>query len=184
MEGALPVGMGRAGLMRAGSGAGAWAEIAGTCRRIVAKVRSVAFIESLLESLIGNHSTETKLFSGDPSRRRGHEIQRAGNIRLELASVNYGVEEAMFEQEFAALEAFGEFLADRLLDDPGAGEADQRARFGDVEVSEHGEAGGDASGGGVGEETDVGDAGFVELGEAGGDFSQLHEAYYAFHHAC
>jgi hypothetical protein len=64
----------------------------------------------------------------------------------------------VFEEELGALEAFGELLADGLFDDAGAGEADERAGFGDVEVAEHGEAGGDAAGGGVGEDADVGDA--------------------------
>ncbi len=95
-----------------------------------------------------------------------------------------GVEEAFFEEEFGALEAFGEFLANGLLDDAGSGEANEGAGFGDVEVAEHGEAGGDAAGGGVGEDADVGDAGLVELREGGRDFGHLHKADDAFHHAC
>ena len=71
----------------------------------------------------------------------------------------------MFEEELGALEAFREFLAGGLLDDAGAGEADEGAGFGDVEVAEHGEAGGDASGGGVGHQGDVGDLGVVEAGQ-------------------
>ncbi len=90
----------------------------------------------------------------------------------------------MLQQELGALEAFREFLADGLLDDARAGEADERAGFGDVEVAEHGEAGGDAAGGGVGEDADVGDAGVVHLGESGGDLGELHEADDALHHAC
>ncbi len=89
----------------------------------------------------------------------------------------------MFEQEFAALEAFGEFLADGLLDDSWACEADQSAGLCDVQIAEHGEACRDAAGGGVGQEADVGDGCFIELGEAGGDLGELHQAYNALHHA-
>ena len=90
----------------------------------------------------------------------------------------------MFEEELGALEALGELLADGLLDDAGAGEAYESAGFGDVEVPEHGKAGGDAAGGGVGHDGDVGDFGVVESGEAGGDLGELHEGGDAFHHAC
>ena len=72
----------------------------------------------------------------------------------------------MLEQELAALEAFGEFLADRLLDHARPGEADQGARLGDVEVAQHGEGGGDAAGGGVGQHGDVGEARGAQAGEA------------------
>src|SRR5229473_1599811 len=94
-----------------------------------------------------------------------------------------GVEETVFEEEFGALETFGEFLADGLLDDARAGETDERAGFADVEVAEHGEAGGDTAGGGIGKHGDVGELFVVEAGEGGGNFGELHEADGAFHHA-
>lgn len=97
--------------------------------------------------------------------------------------MDYGVEEAVFEEELGALEAFWEFLADGLLDDAWAGEADEGAGFGDVEVAEHGEAGGDAAGGGVSQDRDVGNFMRGEFGQCGGDFCELHEAGDAFHHA-
>jgi len=89
----------------------------------------------------------------------------------------------VLEEELGALEAFGELLANGLLDDAGAGEADEGAGFGDVEVAEHGEAGGDAASGGVSHEGDVGDLFVVHFGEANGDLGELHEAGDAFHHA-
>ena len=90
----------------------------------------------------------------------------------------------MLEEEFGALEALGELLADGLLDDAGAGKADEGVGFGDIQVAEHGEAGSDAAGGGVGEDGDVGDADGGQAGEGCGDFGELHEACDAFHHAC
>ena len=81
----------------------------------------------------------------------------------------------MLQQELRPLEALGQLLADGLLDDAGAGESDQRPGLADVEVAQHGEAGGDASGGGVGEDGDEGDAGLVEAGQRGGDLGKLQE---------
>ena len=52
---------------------------------------------------------------------------------LQLAAIDDHVEHAVLEQELAALEALGQLLADRLLDDARAGEADQRLRLGDVQ---------------------------------------------------
>ena len=83
------------------------------------------------------------------------ELQRAGDVRLHFQARHHVVQHAVLEQKFAALEALGQFLADGLLDDARAGEADQRARFGDVQIAQHGVAGGDAARGGVGEHADV-----------------------------
>src|SRR5216684_3098818 len=91
------------------------------------------------------------------------EIEGAGDEGLEVLAVDDGVEETVFEEEFGALKSFGEFLADGLLDDA-------RAGFTDVEVAEHGEAGGDAAGGGVGEHGDVGNLFLVQAGEGSGNF--------------
>src|SRR2546430_16760332 len=80
------------------------------------------------------------------------QVEGAGDKRLELLAVDHGVEEAVFEQEFGTLKAFGEFLADGLLNDARAGKTNERARFADVEVAEHGKAGGDAPRGGIRED--------------------------------
>src|SRR6266849_4162359 len=111
------------------------------------------------------------------------EIERAGDEGLEVLAVDDGVEKTVFEQEFGTLKSFGELLANGLLDHAGAGETDERAGFADIEVAKHGEAGGDAAGGGIGEHGDVGQLFVVEPGEGGGNFGELHEADGAFHHA-
>src|SRR5229473_6062761 len=98
------------------------------------------------------------------------KIEGVGDEGLEVLAVDDGVEEAVFEEEFGALKSFGEFLADGLLDDARAGETDERAGFTDVEVAEHGEAGGDAAGGGVGEHGDVGKLFLVQAAEGSGNF--------------
>src|SRR5947207_13254483 len=104
------------------------------------------------------------------------QVEGAGDKRLELLAVDHGVEEAVFEQEFGALKAFGEFLADGLLDDARARKADERARLADVEVAEHGEAGGDASRGWISEHGDVRELFVIKPCESGRDLGELHEA--------
>src|SRR6266852_4726916 len=111
------------------------------------------------------------------------EIEGAGDEGLEVLAVDDGVEKTVFEEEFGTLKSFGKFLADGLLDDARAGETDERAGFADVEVAEHGEAGGNAAGGGIGEHGDVGQPFVVKFGKRGGNFGELHEADGAFHHA-
>src|SRR5712692_920872 len=111
------------------------------------------------------------------------EIEGAGDEGLEVLAVDDGVEETVFEEEFGALKSFGEFLADGLFDDARTGETDECAGLADVEVTEHGEAGGDTAGGGIGEHGNVRQLFVVEAGEGGGNFGELHEADGAFHHA-
>ncbi len=51
--------------------------------------------------------------------------------RFELVARHDHVDHAVVEQIFGALEAVGQFLADRLFDDPLAGETDQCAGLGE-----------------------------------------------------
>src|SRR5438552_9213782 len=83
------------------------------------------------------------------------------------------VQKTVFQQEFGALKSFGEFLADGLLDHARTGKPDERAGFPDVEVAEHGEAGGDAAGSGIGEHRDIGQLFVVEPGQGGRYFREL-----------
>src|SRR5205807_4218865 len=53
----------------------------------------------------------------------------------------------------------------------------------DVEVAQHGEAGGDATGGGIGKDGNVGQLFVIKPCESGRDLGELHEADGAFHHA-
>src|SRR5690606_2826568 len=56
---------------------------------------------------------------------------------------------AVLEEELRGLEAFGQILPDRLLDDPLARKADHRTGLRQDHVALHGEGGGDPAGGGV-----------------------------------
>ncbi len=89
----------------------------------------------------------------------------------------------MFEHELGGLEALGQLDFDCLRDGPRAGEADQGARFRDDDVAQHGEAGGDAAGGGVGQDGDEQALCVVEPGHGGGGLGHLAERDDALVHA-
>src|SRR6266700_200664 len=112
-----------------------------------------------------------------------HPIQSLREVLLHLFAGDDRVEEAVLEQKLGALEALGKLLADSLLDDAGARETDERVRFGDVQIAKHGEACGDAAGGGIGHYREVGTLRVVPPGEPGRDFSKLHQRDDALHHA-
>ena len=86
------------------------------------------------------------------------------------------IQEALFLEEFRSLEPVGQFDLDGVPDCPRPGEADEGFGFGDDEIAEHREAGGDSAGGGVGEEGDVQPAGVVEPRECRRSLGHLHEA--------
>src|SRR3546814_8999122 len=65
------------------------------------------------------------------------------------------VDHPVIEQIFGALEAFGELLADRILDHALAREADQRLGLADLDIAEHLIAGGDTAGRRIGEQHHV-----------------------------
>ena len=116
-------------------------------------------------------------------RRRGAEAEDAGDEVLHLASIDDDVEHAVLEQKLAALESFGQRLADGLLDDARAGESDEGFRLGDVDVAEHREARRDAAGRRIGQDRDVGELRAIQTGQAGADLGHLHQRQRAFHHA-
>src|ERR1700679_2631564 len=80
------------------------------------------------------------------------EINGPADVGLKFLARNDGVEEAVLEQKVGVLKTFGECLTDGLFDDARTGETDERARFGNVEVAEHGVTGGDAASCGIGEQ--------------------------------
>src|SRR5208282_1039542 len=139
--------------------------------------------QELLECFLGRcwrHSIDSLCAHGT---LREEKIERRGDVGLELAARDHGIEEPVLEKEFGALETFRQFLPDGLLNHAGAGKADERAGFGDIQVAEHRVTGGDAAGGGIGEHGDVGEPGIVESGERAGNFGELHQADGALHHA-
>ena len=88
-------------------------------------------------------------------------FSRRAMVDLQFQPRHHHVDHAVLHQIFGALEAFGQFLADGLLDDARAGKADQRAGFGDMHVAQHRIGGGDAAGGRVGQHDDIGKPGFL-----------------------
>src|SRR4051794_16314221 len=74
------------------------------------------------------------------------EVDQPGDLAAEVFAVHDEIDEAVFLEELAALEAFGQLDLDRVPDGPRAGEADQGLGLGDDEIAEHREARGDAAG--------------------------------------
>ncbi len=93
------------------------------------------------------------------------------------------IDHAVLEEIFGALEALGQRLADRFLDDPRAGEPDDRAGLGQDDVAEHRERRRHAAGRRIGQHDDVGQPRFLD--HVGGDdrARHLHQRQDAFLHA-
>ena len=72
------------------------------------------------------------------------------------------VDHAMFQQIFGALESFGQFLTNCLLNHPLSGKADERARLCNLDIAQHCVRRGDTAGGGVRKHNDVGQSGIVQ----------------------
>jgi hypothetical protein len=66
---------------------------------------------------------------GGPVRPQ-QQVEQPGQRRPHREAVHHLVDHPVREQVFRALEAFGQGLADRLLDHPCPGEADHGARLG------------------------------------------------------
>src|SRR5436309_4411791 len=108
------------------------------------------------------------------TRIRHHKVQRTIDITLHLLAVDDGVKHAVLQKEFAALKSSRKFLTNGLLNHPRPGKANERARFGNVEVAKHGEGCGHATSSRIGENGNVRNPGLVELGQRGGNLCQLH----------
>src|ERR1051325_8442318 len=59
-----------------------------------------------------------------PDNSYEKKIQCLGQVILELAALDDGIEKTMLQQELAFLETFGQLLTDGLFDDAGSGETD------------------------------------------------------------
>src|SRR5690606_41347 len=109
--------------------------------------------------------------------QHGHETW------LQLGALHDVVDHALLQQELRPLEPLGQVLLDRLLYHAGAGERDQGARLGEDHVAQRGEAGGDASGGGVREHGHVGQALGGEALQGDRGLGHLHQRQRALLHA-
>src|SRR5690606_14914011 len=67
--------------------------------------------------------------------------QQMGDALTHLMTMQNHINRTMFQQKFAALETFRQFLAHGLLDNPRARETNQSVRFSNIEVTQHSEAG-------------------------------------------
>jgi hypothetical protein len=102
---------------------------------------------------------------------------------LQLGAWHHHVDHAVVQQVFGPLEALRQGFTDGGLDHPGAREADHGPGLGDGDVAQHGEGGGDATGGGVGQQHHVGQARVLDLVDGHGGPGHLHQRQDAFLHA-
>ena len=93
------------------------------------------------------------------------------------------VDHAVRQEVLGALEAFGQLLADRLLNDARTRKANERARLGDVDVAQHGVGGRHAARRRVGQHDDIGQARLAQLLHGNRRARHLHEREDAFLHA-
>ena len=118
-------------------------------RRCIAPV-SAPFRPCGASSVSGRAAHRRRRARGaDPVRRSRSRISRPGSRAARRAAPPCRPCRAPAGIRRAG--SLGQLLADGLLDHPRAGEADQRAGLGDVDVAQHGEGGGDAAGGRVGQ---------------------------------
>ena len=116
-------------------------------------------------------------------RQLHHQPAEPRDGLAQLVAVHDDVDHAVLEQIFGALKTLRQLLADGLLDDARAGEADQRAGLGEMHVAEHGVGGGDAAGRRIGEDDDVGQARVLHHVDGDGGARQLHQREDALLHA-
>ena len=105
------------------------------------------------------------------------------SVGAQLVAMHHHVDHAVVFEIFGALEAVGQLLADGLLDDARAREADQRAGLRDVHVAEHRVGGRDAAGGRIGQHHDVGLARLAQHLDRDGGARKLHQRQNALLHA-
>src|SRR6266571_1580223 len=118
--------------------------------------------------------------------RGGLPLQNGKKIRelvAHLAPVDDHIDCALLEQELRTLKALGELLAHGLLDDARPGETDERTRFGNHDITDHGEACRHPAHGRVGENRDERELARSELCQGGGGLGHLHERKKPFLHA-
>ena len=113
----------------------------------------------------------------------GQQRQQIGQAVAQFAAVEDQVDGAVLQQKLAALKAGRQFFPDRLFDHPWTGKTDQSLGFGDIDVAQQRQAGGDAAGGWMRQHRDVRDAVLGQPGEHGAGFSHLHQRDQRFLHS-
>src|SRR5207249_12330978 len=94
-----------------------------------------------MRSIIGESQAPAQVLPGD-----AEGVQEESDALLQLVARDDLVDEAVREEEFGALEARRELLADRLARDASAGESDERPGLGQDDVAERREGREDAAG--------------------------------------
>src|SRR6516225_8461326 len=89
---------------------------------------------------------ERQFVDGGLRARLGQQPAQICKGGPQVTTVDHHVDYAVVLEIFRPLKAVGQLLADGLLDDARPGKTDERTRFRDVDVAEHGIGRGDAAG--------------------------------------
>src|SRR6266545_5745159 len=123
----------------------------GTARRVLA-------VRARAEGSTSAGGGERQFVDGGLRARLAQQPAQICKRGPQVTAVDDHVDHAMVLEIFRPLKAVGQLLADGLLDDARPGKTDERARFRNMDVAEHGIGRGDAAGGRIGEHDDVGPA--------------------------
>src|SRR5436190_14183516 len=108
--------------------------------------------------------------------------EQARELVGQVAAVDDQVDSPLLDEEFGALEPFGQLLAHRLLDYARTREADQRARLGQHQIGDEGERRGNAAHRRVRENRHERQSRFRQLLQHGGGLGHLEQRIDAFLH--
>ena len=130
-------------------------------------------------------SGRASICGSDRSRRLrvAQQPENAPQCRVQFGARHDLVDHAVLEQILGALKPVRQLFVDRLLDDPRAGKADDRAGLGERDVADHREGRRDAAGRRIGQHDDVGQPRLLD--HVGGDdrARHLHQRQHALLHA-
>src|ERR1700730_6090742 len=116
-------------------------------------------------------------------RRFRQDATKPRQRSTQLMAMHHHVNHSVLLKILRLLKAFRQFFPDGLFDHPRPGKADECARFGDMNVAQHGVGGGDAPGGWIGEHYDIGLARGTQALHREGGAGHLHERQNTFLHA-
>ena len=112
----------------------------------------------------------------------GMKLQDLDQRIPQLTAGHHLIHKAVFHLEFAALEPGGQLFTDGLLNNAGAGKADECPRFGQHDIAQACKAGGHAACGGVCQHADVQPALCRKALDGGAGLGHLHQAENALLH--
>ena len=107
------------------------------------------------------------------------KVQQIRDRFLKIFAIYDEIEESVLEQELGSLESIRQIFFNGFFDHPGSGKPDQRLGFCEVDIAQHRERGGNASGRRIGKEGEIRDPGSRMLSQFCGSLGHLTQAIQA-----